>query len=46
MFECTRDTEISSPTMTSHVAFLPIEKIYLFSVFKMKNIFDLVDSSF
>ena len=42
----TLETDISSPILTSHEAFLPIYRLDLFSVFNMKNTFDLVNSSF
>lgn len=45
MLECILDTEISSPILTSQVAFLPIWRWDLFSVFKMKKTFCFVSSS-
>lgn len=46
MFEWILDTEISSPILTSHEAFLPICKFYLVSVFKMKKTLLFENSSF
>ena len=46
MREWVLDTDISSPILTSQVVFLPIWRVYLFSVFSIKNTFDFVYSSF
>ena len=46
MLAWTLETEMSSPILTSQDAFLPICKLVLFSVFRMKNTFALVNSSF
>ena len=46
IFEWTRETEMSSPILTSQDAFLPICKFTLFSVFKMKNTLLFENSSF
>lgn len=45
MFAWILDTEISSPILTSQEAFLPIYKLVLFSVFRMKKTLDFVNSS-
>ena len=46
MFECTLDTDMSSPILTSQEAFRPIERSNLFSVFRIKKTLLLVNSSF
>ena len=45
IFECTRETEISSPILTSQDAFLPIYKFDLLSVFRIKKTLLLENSS-
>ena len=46
MLEWILDTEISSAILTSQEAFLPICRLCLLSVLRMKNTFDLLNSSF
>ena len=46
IMECSRDTEMSSAILTSQEVLRPSYSSDLFSVFKMKNNFDLVNSSF
>lgn len=46
MFEWILDTEMSSAILTSQEAFLPICKLCLLSVLRMKNTLDLLNSSF